>query len=197
MSGAYPVTPEFSAINFKSIHRNVSSESRSGRLQVRSLGLQRWSFTAKYRGLTKAQVRSIYAFIERQRGMLDTFTIKLPDIGIPAGTATLNGTVKANGAATAGSNTVTLDGVGAGDTFIAGDFIKWANHSKVYMIVADSTGNGAVVIEPPLVADVPNNTVADNYNLSFTVRMSNDIQQFKASGGDLYGIEIDMLEELV
>ena len=42
MSGTYPTSPEFSAINFKSIHKNVSSESRSGRLQVRSIGYQRF-----------------------------------------------------------------------------------------------------------------------------------------------------------
>jgi len=36
MSGTYPTTPEFQAINIKSRHQNVFSETISGRTQVRT-----------------------------------------------------------------------------------------------------------------------------------------------------------------
>lgn len=193
MSGTYPTSPEFSAINFKSIHKNVSSESRSGRLQVRAIGYQRWSFTAKYKSLTRAQAQPIYAFIEKQRGMLETFTIVLPLISYATGTAA--GTARVNGVHLAGDSTIVIDGVGG--TLLAGDFIKFGSQSKIYMVVADRNGNGTLTIEPPLIDAVANNVIITYDAVPFNVRISKDIQQFKAKGGDQYSIEIDMLEEIV
>ena len=193
MSGMYPTSPQFSAINFKSIHKNVSSESRSGRLQVRSIGYQRWSFTAKYRGLTRAQTQPLYAFIERQKGMLETFEIVLPLISYASGNA--HGTARVNGAFAAGSSVALVDGFTG--TLKAGDFVTFDNHSKVYMVTSDRVGGGAMAIEPPLIAPITNNSVVSYDAVRFNVRMSNDMQKFSAKGGDEYSIEIDMLEEIV
>lgn len=193
MSGTYPTSPEFSAINFKSIHKNVSSESRSGRLQVRSIGYQRWSFTAKYKGLTREQVQPLYAFVERQKGMLETFTIVLPLISYASGSAA--GTVRASSAAAVGSDYVLVSVFNG--TLKAGDFVKFGSHSKIYMVTSDRSGAGALSIEPPLIAAITTNTIVTYDAVPFNVRMSNDMQQFKASGGDQYSIEIDMLEEIV
>ena len=193
MSGTYPTSPEFSAINFKSIHKSVSSESRSGRLQVRDIGYQRWSFTAKYKSLTRAEAQPIYAFIEKQRGMLETFTIVLPLISYASGDAA--GTCKVNLAHTAGDTTINVDGLTG--TLKAGDFVKFASYSKIYMVVADRAGNGLLTIEPPLINNLTNNHLVTYDAVPFNVRMSKDIQQFKAKGGDQYSIEIDMLEEIV
>ena len=189
----YPTSPEFSAINFKSIHKNVSSESRSGRLQVRSIGYQRWSFTAKYKGLTREQVQPLYAFVESRRGMLVTFTIVLPLISYTSGSA--SGVASVNGSFAVGSNSPSVDGFTG--TIKAGDFVKFGSHSKIYMVTADRVGAGTLAIEPPLIEAVTNNNVVTYDAVPFNVRMSNDMQQFKASGGDRYSIEIDMLEEIV
>jgi hypothetical protein len=192
MSGNYPTSPEFSAINFKSIHKNVSSESRSGRLQVRSIGYQRWSFTAKYRGLTRAQTQPLYAFIERQRGMLETFTIVLPLISYANGN--VSGIARVSGSFAAGEDSPTVTGFSG--TIKAGDFIKFASHSKIYMVTSDRTGTGAIAIEPPLIAPITSSAILYDA-VPFNVRMSNDMQKFSAKGGDEYSVEIDMLEEIV
>ena len=62
-----------------------------------------------------------------------------PVIGDSTGNAT--GTLRADGAHSAGDNTITMDGISG--TVKAGDFIKFANHAKVYMVVSDfSSGTG-------------------------------------------------------
>ena len=69
------------------------------------------------------------------------------------------GSVLVNGNQSAGDTTIAMDGF-AGDgagRFKAGDLIKFASHTKVYMVVSDvtSSSNAATVtIEPPLVADI-------------------------------------------
>ena len=71
-------------------------------------------------------------------------------------------------------------GDGAG-RFKMGDFIKFASHDKVYMVVADvtSSSNAATVtIEPPLVADIANDSAVTYDNVPFTVHLVNDIQSF-------------------
>jgi len=66
MAGTYPTTPEFQAINLESRHNNVMSETVSGRMQVRTLGGQRWSFTAKYNPMTREEFQPVFAFVMSQ-----------------------------------------------------------------------------------------------------------------------------------
>jgi hypothetical protein len=58
---SYPTDPEFAAINVTSRHSNVVSETRSGRRQVRSIGAQRWAFTAQYNELKRTEFAPVYA----------------------------------------------------------------------------------------------------------------------------------------
>ena len=111
-----------------------------------------------------------------------------------------------NGNQSAGDSTIALDGF-AGDganRFKTGDFIKFASHNKVYMVVADvtSSSNAATVtIEPPLVADIANDSAVTYDNVPFTVHLTNDAQEFGAIGSDkdgnlLYKYELDVEETL-
>ena len=77
--------------------------------------------------------------------------------------------------------------------FKAGDFIKFASHTKVYMVVADvqaSSNASTVTIEPPLIETVADDSVVTYDNVPFTVYLTNDIQEFGVSGvsndGKLY-----------
>ena len=84
----------------------------------------------------------------------------------------------------------------------AGDFIKFASHTKVYMVVADvtSSSNAATVtIEPPLIADITNDSAVTYDDVSFTVHLTGDVQQFGSVGADkdgslLYKYELDVEE---
>ena len=94
-------------------------------------------------------------------------------------------------------------GDGAG-RFKAGDFLKFASHNKVYMVVADVTSSSnasTVTIEPPLLQTLANDSVVTYDNVPFTVHLTNDIQEFGVvgtanDGALLYKYEFDVEESL-
>ena len=96
-----------------------------------------------------------------------------------------------------------FSGDGAG-RFKAGDLIKFASHTKVYMVVSDvtSSSNAATVtIEPPLVADIANDSAVTYDDVAITVFLTSDIQEFGSVGADkdgniLYKFEFDVEEAL-
>jgi len=192
MSGTYPSSPEASTINVTSLQPNLMSETRSGRRQVRSIGSQRWSITATYNPMTRAEFMPVYAFVLSQKGQLETFQFVPPVIGTTAGTAT--GSVTTNGSSAIGATSVTIAGLTG--ILKAGDFIKFATHSKVYMVTADRSGAGAMTIEPPLFVAVAGSTAITYNSVPFTVRFNNDVQQYRLSGYERYTYEVDMVEAL-
>jgi len=189
MSGTYPTTPEFQAINVSSRHNNVFSETVSGRIQVRTYGGQRWSFTAQYNPMTRAEFQPVFAFVTSQQGRLGSFGIVPPVVGSTSGTAT--GTALVNGATSAGSTTVPVDGFTG--TIKAGDFIKFS-HGKVYMVTADRDGPGDISIEPALVQGVSDNEELVYNDVTFTMRLANDVQEYSLSANEYYEYQIDMIE---
>ena len=144
------------------------------------------------------------AFIIKQRSGKENFTIIPPEIEDARGSET--GSVLVNGNQSAGDTTIAMDGFGGDGAgrFKMGDFIKFASHDKVYMVVADvtSSSNAATVtIEPPLVADIANDSAVTYDNVPFTVHLTNDAQEFGAIGSDkdgnlLYKYELDVEETL-
>ena len=86
----------------------------------------------------------------------------------------------------------------------AGDFIKFASHSKVYMIVSNvqaSSNASTLTIEPPLLTALTDDSVVTYDNVPFTVHLTNDIQEFGVAGADkdgalLYQFEFDVEESL-
>lgn len=189
MSGTYPAEPEFQAINVSSRHNNLFSETVSGRVQVRTLGGQRWAFTAQYNRMTRADFQPVFAFVTSQQGRLGSFGIVPPVIGFTSGDAT--GVAVANGAATAGTTSVAVDGFTG--TIKAGDFVKFS-HGKVYMVTADRDGAGDISIEPALVQNVGDNEQMTYNNVTFTMRLDNDVQQYDLNADEQYEYQIDMVE---
>lgn len=190
MSGTYPTTPIFSTVGFRSVNYNLSSQSISGRTQVRNIGGQRFEFSAQYTRMTRSEFAPILVFTMAQRGSAETFTIVLPQISSKSGDA--SGTILVNGAADIGATTVGVDGVTG--TLKAGDMVKFANHSKVYMLTADRAGNGNISIQPALRVAVPNDNAVTFDSVPFTVRLNNDVQEFNLGSASLVDYEIDMIE---
>ncbi len=146
----------------------------------------------------------LMAFIMKQRSRKENFTIIPPEIEDARGSET--GTVLVNGVHAVGDTTIAMDAFasnGAG-RFKAGDFIKFASHDKVYMVVSDvtSSSNAATVtIEPPLTTALADDSVVTYDNVPFTVHLTNDVQEFGAVGADkdgnlLYQFELDVEEAL-
>lgn len=196
MSGTLPTSPEFNSIGFTSEQKTITSTTDSGKMFSTQIDGQRFSFTASYPTMTRATFSPVLAFIMKQRSQQNTFQVSLPDLKNAKGT--ISGTVLVNGIHTAGDTTIDIDGMTG--SLLAGDFIKFANHTKVYMVVADVTADGSneatVTIEPPLRSNLADDEAVTYDGVEFTVRLSNDIQQFKTSVIDQYTFELDFIEAL-
>ena len=206
MSGAFPISnSKFETLGIQSIQSTIISKSISGKKLSRTIDSQRWSFTASIITAKRSDVYGeLMAFIVKQRSGKENFTIIPPELEDARGSET--GSVLVNGAQSAGDTTIAMDGF-AGDgagRFKTGDFIKFASHNKIYMVVADvtSSSNAATVtIEPPLIADIANDSAVTYDNVPFTVHLVNDVQSFGTVGADkdgnlLYKYELDVEETL-
>ena len=206
MSGAFPISnSKFSTMGIKSIQNTIISKSDSGKKLARQIDGQRFAFTAKIITGKRSDIYGeLMAFIMKQRSRKENFTIIPPEIEDARGNET--GTVLVNGVHAVGDTTIAMDAFasdGAG-RFKAGDFIKFASHNKVYMVVSDvtSSSNAATVtIEPPLTTALADDSVVTYDNVPFTVHLRNDIQEFGAVGADkdgnlLYQFELDVEEAL-
>ena len=196
MSGTLPTSPQFSAIGFTSEQKTITSTTDSGKMFSTQIDGQRFSFTASYPTMTRETFSPVLAFIMKQRSQQNTFQVSLPDLKNAKGN--VSGTVLVDGAHTAGDTTITVDAMTG--TLKAGDFVKFSSHTKVYMVVADVTADGSndatLTIEPPLRSNLANNEAVTYDGVQFTVRLSNDVQQFKTSVIDQYTFELDFIEAL-
>ena len=205
MSGQLPTSPVFNAMNFSNEVNTLLSISDSGRRFARQIDNQRWKFTCRYTYLTRAEFAPILAFITKQKGQKETFTIIPPKIKDALGSETTS--IAVNGSHTAGDSTIAIDGFNADSagSLKAGDFIKFASHTKVYMVVSDvtpSSNAATVTIEPPLIEALANDSTVTYDDVPFTVYLTSNVQQnslgISASNlsttNDLYNYEFDVCE---
>jgi len=199
MSGAFPISnAKFDSLGIKSTQNTIISKSQSGKKLARQIDGQRFGFTARIITGKRSDVYGeLMAFIIKQRSGKENFTIIPPEVEDARGTAS----GIPNGTASAGATSITLGGTGTG-TLKAGDFIKFANHDKVYMVVADQSdiSTGSLTIEPPLTTAVSSSDITYD-NVPFTVHLTNDMQEFGVVGADkdgnaLYQFEFDVEEAL-
>ena len=206
MSGSFPISnSKFGTMGIKSIQNTIISKSDSGKKLARQIDGQRFAFTAKIITGKRSDIYGeLMAFIMKQRSRKENFTIIPPEIEDARGSET--GTVLVNGVHAVGDTTIAMDAFASASAgrFKAGDFIKFASHDKVYMVVSDvtSSSNAATVtIEPPLTTALADNSVVTYDNVSFTVHLTNDVQDFGTVGADkdgnlLYQFELDVEEAL-
>ena len=192
MSGAFPIsTAKFGTLGIKSIQNTIISKSVSGKRLVRQIDNQRFAFTVQIiTGTRSSTYGELMAFIMKQRGQKETFTIIPPELEDARGNE--SDTVLVNGVHAVGDTTIAMDGHHNDNphAFKAGDFLKFASHSKVYMVVADvqaSSNASTVTIEPPLLVALANDSVVTYDNVPFTVALTSDIQEFGVSGADNEG----------
>ena len=192
MSGAFPISnAKFGTLGIKSNQTTIISKSDSGKKLARQIDNQRWGFSVQIITAKRSDVYGdLMAFIVKQRGGKENFTIIPPEIEDARGNEA--GTVLVNGVHAVGDTTIAMDAFGADGAgrFKAGDFLKFASHTKVYMVVSDvtSSSNAATVtIEPPLITALADDSVVLYDNVPFTVHLTNDMQEFGVSGSDKDG----------
>jgi len=200
MSGQFPTSPVPKDASIGSVQNTIVSITTSGRVQTRQIDGQKFTITLDYPPMRRSNFAPIKAFIMKQRARLNTFTVIPPVISNAQGVAT--GTISVDGAITSGATTCTIDGMTISTNGIlkAGDYFRFTGQDKVYMAVedldADGTGTGTLTFEPPLRSDVADDVALIYDNVDFTVRLSNDIQEYSIVTNDLYKYQIDLIENL-
>jgi hypothetical protein len=198
MSGQFPTDPNFRAINFKDNRPNLVNQTLSGKKQVRQIGAQYFSFTVSMPPLQQAKAQEMFAFLQKQKGSFEDFTIQAPLDNLGAGKSETD--IQVVGAHTSGDASIALDGFSASQTgaLKAGDIIKFANHSKVYMVQSDidSDSGGAltVLISPNLVASLADNEAVTVNKPSFTVYLENNEIMYSTDASGFYSISFDVRE---
>ena len=155
--------------------------------------------TATFPPMTRAQFAPIDAFIMKQRGQYETFTLVLPvlstGLGSPAGTPLIRGGDQTG-------RTLATDGwTGGISIFKAGDYLK-LDHDKVYKVVADVTSNASssadtpITIEPALITSPADNSAITHTNVPFLVSLTTGVQEYSTGTSGLFSYEVDFAEAL-
>ena len=197
MSGAFPTSPKFRTLNFQNNRPTLMNQSISGRRAVRQIGSQYFTFSVSMPPLDQDDAMDVFAFLQKQKGSFETFTIQLPTQN--RGADKSNTSVKVVGAHNTTDNTISVDGFTASTTGVlkAGDLIKFS-HGKVYMVQSDisSDGSGAatVTIEPNLVETLADNEAVTMNQPSFTVYLPSEEILYATDPTGFYSISFDVRE---
>ena len=198
MSGQFPTSPNFRSINFKDSRPTLLNQTLSGKKQVRQIGSQYFSFTVQMPPMQQEKSQEVFAFLQKQKGSFEDFTITAPLDNLGAGKSETD--ILVAGTHTAGDASIALDGFTASQTgaLKAGDLIKFANHSKVYMIQsdinADSSGALTVLISPNLVTALTDNLAVTVNKPQFTVYLESNEIMYSTSASGFYTISFDVRE---
>lgn len=156
MSGTFPSSPAPSSVRLSSITPSRVSVTHSLRRIVRSSGAHRWRLEVAWPRLRRELFAPVWAFAIAQKGQVETFEFPLPANMGPRGTAGGNPVV--NGAQDIGESIATINWNASETVLRAGDFLRFAGHSKLYMLRQDvtsaSNGSAALPIAPALQAGV-------------------------------------------
>ena len=198
MSGQFPTDPNFRTLNFKDNRPTLLNQTLSGKKQVRQIGAQYFSFTVAMPPLQQEKSQEIFAFLQKQKGSFEDFTIVAPLDNLGAGKSETD--ILVNGTFSSGDSSIALDGFTANQTgaLKAGDLIKFANHSKVYMVQnnidANSSGALTLQISPNLVTSLANNEAVTVNKPSFTVYLENNEIMYSTDASGFYSISFDVRE---
>lgn len=194
-----PDDPSFKSIDVTSDYPVISSTASSGRTLKRSKSGQRWQFKLKWVMLTPQQVRKVRGFLASVGQGLGAFEVVLPLESQALTDFSGEGVVRQ--ATSAGQNAVQLSGLPFNRPILeTGSYLKFADHSKVYMVTedveSDGQGHAQLQLFPSLVNNV---TAAESVvmkEVPFTVEMEDDPLEWSIKTGPFYEMELDVSEKL-
>lgn len=196
MSGQFPTSPNFRALNFKDNRPNLLNQTLSGKRQVRQIGSQYFSFTVQMPPLQQEKAQEVFAFLQKQKGSFETFTIQAPLDNLGASKSETD--ILSRLSHSAGDIEIYIDGFSQTTGVLkAGDLIKFDSHSKVYMVAEDANASGGeatVTISPPLVTSISGNDPVTVNKPSFTVYLESNEIMYSTDASGFYNISFDVRE---
>lgn len=178
-------------VNFQSNEPMFSSDTVSLKTERGTQGAQRWELIFQLVSVDDSVASFVGSVFRDSIGSTGTMIMpQLPEVD----KRNSAGVYSTSGGA-AGSNTLSFSGSGL---LPAGSFIKFSNHSKVYLIESDINNSGSSRIHPGLHESVPPNTpVHHGSNCVFTYsRNVNDIKGIVFQDGVLSNSgSVNLIEE--
>jgi hypothetical protein len=203
MAGTLPTSPAFQTLTINNNQPNLVTITSSGRRQVKSQAAQFWSFNASYPPMKRSDWAPIAAFITKQKGATENFTVILPEYSDTQGALTTQ-TVNVTTTEPVGETSIALNSgsINVTDALKAGDFVKFSNHNKVYMVTDDvdfSSGSATMNIEPGLLASISNTPTQNTLvykNVEFTVYLGDAIQEWNTGLANMVEYELELREAI-
>lgn len=196
--GQFPTTPSFNAINFKINTPVIVSETNSGKVRRAGYGHSFYSFDVKYPNLTASQLGEVTGFCATAMGQMFSFEIVLPELSVSKASNTSANNIATSSTVSVGQRYVNLTGLPSNTTVLkAGDFFRFNNHSKVYMVTQDCTSSGTTAnlqFSGAAVSSVTSGTRIWTNGVPFTVILANPEQAFDASYGGISTLSLSMRE---
>jgi hypothetical protein len=199
MSGTFPATPAAQSVSVQSIEPTLVSTTISLKRQVRSRGGQRWLLDVVFAPMTRSEFAPIFAFGVKQKGQYETFTYVPPTISTTRGVT--SETIIVNDAGvSAGDVSCAVDNltVSTSNILRTGDFIKFSDHTKVYIVTedmsSDGSGDATLNFAPSAVQDITDNSTVSIASVPFTVSFQDDVKEFGTNFTNLYSYEVSLIE---
>jgi len=189
---------DFTACNVQTVTPTLVTKTINGLEERAAVAGQYFVVNAQFSNVSDQERRQLLGFIMKSRGPFSTFNLYLPST-IDESTGSYTGTITV-ATATAGLTSCTAT-VSASNTLIlrAGDFIKFSNHNKVYMVTDDATSVGTnltVNLFPAIRTSATSSHTITHKNVPMTVRFGSDNYTVSIDQ-NLYGsMDIDFVEVL-
>jgi hypothetical protein len=189
---------DFTDCSISSNTPTLVTRSINGVEERATIAGQYWSVAATFRNISDSERRQLLGFIMKSRGPYSTFDLTLPTT-LDDSTGNYTGTITV-ATATAGNLSFTAT-VSASNTLIlkAGDFIKFSNHNKVYMVTDDATSVGTnltVNVYPAIRTSATSSHTVTHKNVPMTVRFATDNIPFNLDQKLFSSVDIDFVEVL-
>jgi len=204
--GNWPSTVGFRSIDFEAMTSTRVTETQSGRALRMSTANSKFGVKVVYPRITADEFRPIQAFATLAQGSLNNFDIVLPNVSHTRG-GFPNQTMYVTAAQTVGTTAIPITtNAGTSITVLkAGDVVKFENHTKVYMVTADTTVNGAGVgtlnITPGLQTALDDDSAGGNTSVTvnavpFRMFINGDLQSYKYNTDNTITYEFRLVEDI-
>jgi hypothetical protein len=199
--GNFPTSPGFSRAKFNQNTTTKTTTTQSGRSIRATNSTTLWTATLSFPTMSQAEFRPIQAFIVQAKGPLNEFDIVIPTVSESQSTVAASVVANVDGAHSVGDTAIAISTNQSAQTVLkAGDVVRFANHTKVYMattdVNSDLSGNATLNIEPPLVENLVDLEGITTNNVPFRMILANDLQEFNYGTNNLVNYEIDVEEVL-
>ena len=197
MSGTFPTTIKPSSLSLQDVRPNLINQSVSGKRVTRKYGSQYYLLDISLPPLSKDNAMDVFAFLKKQQNSFDKFDYQYPITNICANISQTD--IVVNGSHSVGDNTIALSGFdnSTSNVLKAGDLIKFANHTKIYMVEADltsdSSGNATVTISPSIIDTLANSEAVTVDQPNFKVYLNSDVLYTTDASG-LFSITFSLRE---